>query len=146
MVSSPLLLRSLSCFLRSYLTRLPQEAKKAELKLLKKPCQNEPNSHLMGQKNINHRNSYQIRMMWPFRQTQIPYHFYIIFLMRVLACSLIFTPKFTLLQNRFLGAARNPLQGRFGQPPLSNRLQKSCICRGGSQAAPINCLICRGGW
>jgi len=80
-------------------------------------------------------------MMWPFRQTQIPYHFYIIFLMRVLACSLIFTPKFTLLQNRFLGAARNPLLGQFGQPPLLNRLYESCIYRCGSQAAPTNRFV-----
>ena len=47
----------------------------------------------------------------------------------------------SLLQKVFLGAAGNPLQGRFGQPPLPNRLYKSCICRGGSQAVPTNRFV-----
>ena len=47
----------------------------------------------------------------------------------------------TLLQKAFLGAAGNPLKGRFGQPPLPNHLYKSCICRGGSQAAPTNQFV-----
>ena len=29
----------------------------------------------------------------------------------------------------------------FGQPPLPNRLYKSCICRDGSQAAPTNRFV-----